>query len=420
MRIITNENKLGQTKNWLGSCILQEAKKANVDIAVAFFSNTQNKLLEAMINNGCYVRLIVRLNYGTSPDALLNALSLKNIQVRFFTSNHFHPKMYIIGNQKVYIGSSNFTDSGMLRNQEINVELDSDDFDFEEINEIFKCYWDQAKVLDKSDIIKFKGILQKNPQGRNDLSIFLKDNIGLVEYTNVSKDKPKTNEWLNYSDQFKRVYQEFLLAFENLKNIYTEHGKRRFENEFPLRIEIDRFLWWIREYHATGDSYSSVTRITNENLLKVKIIPLIDEFIDAQIKGFDEWAEFDYYKLQDNFSDKNKILALNYDELFDALVNVHAFDDRQRYYLGGRSTQKEAFIKDNSLNSIKKLIIHLLFDNDDYIKRIYDCIYNPDYKLKHFGEACVTELYGNMNMDGIPIRNGRIEKSLEWLGFGKV
>lgn len=420
MRIITNENKPGQIKNWIESCILQEAKNASVNIAVAFFSNTQSKLLEKMIENDCYVRMIVRLNYGTSPDDLLKALDLRNTQIRFFTSSHFHPKMYIIGDQKAYIGSSNFTDAGMHRNQEINVEINSEDYDFEELNGIFEEYWSQAKVLDKNSVLKFKEIVNKHPEIRLDASVNLKDSIGIVEYNNVGKEKPKSNDWKYYSDQFKRVYQEFLTAYNTLETIYTEHGKRRFSKEFPIRIEIDRFLWWVRQYKATGDSYSGVPRITNENQLRSRICPLIDEFVEDKIKGFDEWAESDYYNIQEGLASKNIIESLHCDDLFAVLTNVHAFYDRLRYYEGGQKTQKEAFFKDNSLERIKKTIIHLIYDTGDYIARIYDCINNPEYKLKHFGEACVTELYGVMNNDGIPLRNGRTEKSMEWLGFGKI
>ncbi|MCQ2398332.1 MAG: hypothetical protein MJ052_03415 [Sphaerochaetaceae bacterium] len=107
-------------------------------------------------------------------------------------------------------------------------------------------------------------------------------------------------------------------------------------------------------------------------------------------------------------------------ELYEALYHVSSYHDTVRYFSGGRNTQKEAFMSANTLNSVKKLIIHLIYDENDYIRRIYDCCKNPEYKLKHFGDACCTELYGILNNDNIPIRNGRIEKSLEWIGFGRV
>lgn len=421
MRIITNENTtIPGLKNWMESCILQEAVNANVDIAVAFFTNTQSGLLEKLIENGCYVRMVVRLNYGTSPDALFKALSMKNIQIRFFTSRHFHPKMYIIGDRKTYIGSSNFTDAGMHRNQELNVEIDADDYDFEAINDIFEKYWSQARVLDKEALKEFKKIIESNPPGRNDASGFLKSSIGEIEYNNVSKEKRGTNDWQYYSDQFRRVYQEYLNAFATLQRLYAEHGNRKFREDFPLRMEIDRFLWWIREYKAIGESYSKVSRITDEQELRDKLFPLIDEFVDAQIKRLDQWAEADYYVVKEGLSSPAAIKKLDYEELYAILMHVHAFEDRYRYYPGGREVQKEAFMKDNPIESVKKLIIHLVYDDGDYVRRIYDCSKNPSYKLKHFGEACSTELYGILNNDDIPIRNGRTQKSLQWLGFGRV
>lgn len=421
MRLITNDNysPFGG-KNHMESCLLEVAKNRSVDIAVAFFTDTQTNLLRKMIENGCYVRLIVRLNYGTSPDALLKIIDYPNTQIRFFTSKHFHPKMYIVENSKAYIGSSNFTDSGLRRNQEVNVEIDSEEFDFESLYDVFNRYWDEAQVLEKSTIKQFKNIITENPQGRNDASVFLKNTIGESEYKNVSGDKPKTNNWQYYSSEFKRVYQEFLSAFEKLSRIYIEHGKRRFDSSFPIRIEIDRFLWWIREYKAKGESYKGVQREPDENKLRDKILPLIDEFVVATVPYLDRKAEADYYAVRNGFSSIDTLEKLDFEELFETLTHVHAFNDCQRYTLGGRPAQKENFTTKNSLDDVKKLIVHLIYDDGDYIRRIYDCCRNPSYKIAGFGDACVTELYGIMNQDNIPIRNGRIEKSLEWLGFGVV
>ena len=420
MNIISNENMPGK-RNWMHTCLLQEAQNTNVDIAVAFFSDTQDKLLKKMVDNGCSVRMVVRLNYGTNPDALIDALKLKNVNIRFFTSTHFHPKFYLVGNRKAYIGSANFTDSGLHRNQELVMEIDEEDMDFGELHEVFERYWNAANVLDDSIARKFRKIMTDNPKGgREDATVFLKKEIGIADYNNAGRDRPRTSDWSYFSEEFRRIYQLYLVAFGTLKRIYSDYGKLRYPGELPLRIEIDRFLWWVREYKAKGDSYRNVKKITDEKQLINRITPLIDEFVVANVKYLDNGAIEDYLILENKLGSPQIIESLNYDGLYETLWRVHAFRDQVRHCPGGTDAFREQFMQTNAESDVKKTVIHLLFDGGDYIRRIYDCYNNPEYKLKKFGEACTEELYGNLNKDDIPTRNGRTQKSLQFLGFGIV
>jgi hypothetical protein len=45
------------------------------------------------------------------------------------------------------------------------------------------------------------------------------------------------------------------------------------------------------------------------------------------------------------------------------------------------------------------------------------CIFDPQYKLNHFGRSAVQELLGWINAEDLPICNNRTLRSLRWLGF---
>lgn len=53
------------------------------------------------------VRLIVRLDFPTSPTALHKGLLDGNVEVRFFTDATFHPKLHIFGSRSALVGSAN-------------------------------------------------------------------------------------------------------------------------------------------------------------------------------------------------------------------------------------------------------------------------------------------------------------------------
>lgn len=55
--------------------------------------------------------------------SLINLLNKQNIQVRLGSNRFNHSKCYILGNNSVFIGSSNFTAGGMTRNYELNAGL---------------------------------------------------------------------------------------------------------------------------------------------------------------------------------------------------------------------------------------------------------------------------------------------------------
>jgi len=411
MRIITNSNK---PNDRMFKLISEQGKNTQVLIASAFFN--ESKMALEMVNNNCTIMLIVRLDYGTDPEALREILGNKNIDIRFFTGKYFHPKFYIFGNNTAYLGSSNFTHSGMQTNNEVNIEFDSEEPVFEELKSVFWDYWNQAEVLTKEKLDKFADVVAncKNPEPFR--SIMAK--VGTYEYNNVGRTEISGKQKEKYVSNFRKSYQRYISCFNILKDIYESSKVRRYPN-VPLRIEVDRFLWWIREVYAAGENYRGVPEKDIASIKK-EIIPYIKEFENVKNDYLDTSASTRFFSVSNGFKSKEMIEKMSFDEIFDILAEVYAFHDSLRFYSGGLATLKETFKNENELDKIKKTIIYLLFGKNEYEERIFDCCYDERYKLKCFGDHCLKELYGLVNSNDIPICNGRTLKSMEWLGFGKL
>lgn len=417
MRIIANRKDL-ETNDRFGENLKQACKGRNVNIAVAFFTN--DNFIDDLLSSGSKIQMIVRLNRGTSSYALRKIFDKENISIRYFPDPMFHPKLYIVEHSCAFVGSSNLTLPALGSNAEINISLDyeEDEAAYNELSGIFQNYWEQAVPLDKNAINKLEALEKKYPTQKEDYPEYQKE-LGGASFDNKDTGKRK-NQKRSYIESFKREYQEYLAAYRKLSRMYSSTSERKWpENEVPLRIEIDRFLWWIREFKCPGpEGWVNNEEYPDEKIQKL-VIDNKAEYVTCENEYLDSIAK-NYKMVADGLASPTIINGLNEDELFGILNNVHAFHDTFRFQSGGLSKLKEVFFKDNSLDKIKSTIIYLIFsDKPSYEERIFNCV-KGEYKLAHFGDPCVKELYGYVNDDNIPICNGRTIKSMEWLGFGKL
>lgn len=409
MLLITNRNNTKRSDRF--EYYLREACKNNkVKIAVAFFTDT--KIIDYMLENGCEIELIVRLNDGTSPSALSKVYNKKGLAIKYYSSRYFHPKLYLIPNKCAFIGSSNLTDCALNKNNEVNLKVDyeNDEQLFTELEELFSDYWQNAAVLDNTALSKFENVMKNRPVGYRDFS----SEIGLVEFNNVKDEnkKDKKNEFIN---EFKIDYLNYVNAFNKLKDIYSITPERRW-SDLPLRVEVDRFLWWIGETQYKGSEWNINKKYQDEKIKQI-VLKLKPDFLLSDNKWLVEQACENYNLLNNGFETKEKLNALNKDDLFTLLSNVYSFHDSLRYHKDGLETLKFEFFEANNLEDIKKTISHLLFDKEPFYERLYDCIHGQ-YKLDLFGQSSVKELFGYVNKEDYPIYNGRIRRSMSYLGFG--
>ena len=421
MRVFANRNDLGYNDR-LEYELQNVCKNQVVNISVAFFSNSH--IILKLLEQGCIIKLLVRLNDGTSYDELRKIIGKDNIQIKFYTKETFHPKLYIVGDYSLYLGSANCTNAGLKTNTEISMRLDYEDNPdvFMELQEIFDDYWIHAQPLQSKDIDDFEKIMREKPGDYYGYSSNVIKAIGEFGYANVTQlsDNKKTKEeheqekLLQFIGDTKREYLSFVDAFRKLEKYYSSTPERRWKDA-PLRIEIDRFLWWIGETQYKKDEWKINTLYHSE-----KIQALVDELKVQFLKDDNKWLVLNgvsnFYELNTGMGTPNKLNSLSEDDLFELLCNIYSFHDSSQYH-GGIEDLKKDFFSQNTIKEIKQSLNYLLFGTDDYIERLYHCM-KGKYRLKSFGPHSVKELYGYINTENNPTYNGRIQKSLSWLGFG--
>lgn len=387
-----------------------------ISIASPFFSYSE--LVEEVLHGGRNVRLIVVLGPATSPVHLQRLINRANIHIRYFTSSAFHSKLYIFGDKTALVGSANLTQSGMNSNREICVEIPREDESFDNLVLLFQSYWSQAEALDADTLQKYSKLYETYGQKKESaLEEKIKSQFGeIVPAEGIVVGKKKPSKEKVFLSDYKRTYQEFLSAFNEVQELYITDGRRQQpENIVPLRIEVDQFFSFVRETFTKGDSYRDEP-IRSVDDRKSFVKARLDNWFSQRWKYLDEKIPIHIPRLQ-HLASAESIESASLEAILDALDVCHSFHDRLRFYPGGHETHVEEFRKVNDAKQVKRVITYLLHGKDDYITRMGNCIFAPEYKLNQFGRSAAQELLGWVNKENIPICNSRTVKALRYLGY---
>ena len=391
-------------------------------LASPFFSTYAP--IQTLTAQGCKVRLLVRLCSITPPPVVRQALNDPNVTMRYYTSRHFHAKLYIIDDVAL-VGSANLTNSGLMTNREVSIVLRKDrDPGFEALPSLFNLFWDYADTMtpdvcsEYEQAYKMIGKAQEDAQFQAHLEKFVPP--ASPPSAKVGSDRVSARR--SFIQGLRRKYDEQLIpAFYEVKAAFAEVGKRRpeFEGSDP-EIELGRFLGWLRIARAPGEAWL-LAELLDGTQRKQRIVHFVEDWHSVEDMAVGDMFLGDsevenIARLRATFASPEEIEKLKYDELFDSLSCVHAFYDRLRFVAGGLPGLRIEFGQKNSLSAIKSTITYLLHGQGTALERAYDCIYDEKRRLSGFGEACVMELLGWMDNDRPPI-NGRTIKALRFLGF---
>ncbi|MBE2245616.1 MAG: NgoFVII family restriction endonuclease [Candidatus Competibacteraceae bacterium] len=394
-------------------------KANNINIAVAFLTDTS--VLENLSKQGCKVRIVVRLGFPTSPNALESLLKISNIEARFFSDSSFHPKLYIFGSSGALVGSANLTHSAMTTNQEIMVHIDTEDDIFTELVDLFSEYWKESKVLTPQTVKDYKTIYDRFKSLSSDaykLEEEVHEKIGNIVSSNIVRDKTKQSKENIFIEDYRKTYQESVSAFNTIRQVYEKVGKRKIsETSIPLRLEIDSFISFVRDIHAKKESWKNEPIVSGDPQ-NIKIMKLVKEWHQTPWPYFEKIIVNETYpRLKTVFASEKSISEASPDKIFEALCTLHSFHDRLRFYPGGLDTLKQEFLGKNDIDKIKKSLTYLVYGNTEIIERMANLIFKSEYKLNVFGQSNIQELIGWENKEGLPVINGRTTKILRYFGF---
>lgn len=380
--------------------------------------------IRTLTAQGCKVRLLVRLCSITRPDVLRMALADPLVTVRYYTSRSFHAKLYIIDDMAL-VGSANLTDAGLMTNREVSVVLKRDrDPGFDALPSLFNIFWEYADVFTPELCTRYEEAFRRigKPQEEEQFQKYLETLVPASTPPSAKVGSELVSKHRSFLQGLRRKYDEQLIpAFAEVAQIFAELGQRRpeFVDGDP-EIELGRFLGWLRIAKAPGDNWSQ-SSLAEAPERRQRITHFLYKWHDVADTTagdmFDADKEVDnILRLRAAFASPQSIDQLSYDELFDALISVHAFYDRLRFVSGGLPGLRADFAQRNTLGAIKDTLSYLLHGQGTALERAYDTIYDEKRRLGGFGEACAMELLGWMD-NGRPPINGRTVKALRFLGF---
>jgi HKD family nuclease len=415
--LFTNDS---ERRDFIRDAILQAADGVEeIYVASAFFTNAD--VVEELAREAKVIRIVVRLQFPTDPDALAAVLKLGSVQVRYFSHPSFHPKLYLFGDRMALVGSANLTRAALFSNQEIVVTIDPVDPRFGALQQLFNEYWDFARVLTPEAVDQYRRIHSKHARlGREieQLNREIEEAIGGHAFPNINRGAVKERHDNIYLESYRRTYQETTGAFGLLRAAYTTLGVRKIPAEtYPLRLEIDLLINHVRDEYALGDRWQTAPVGWNEER-KDHFLSIARAWHARPWKAFEvEVIEKLYPRLRAAFASREHLLATDDDTLFAALSGVHSFRERLRFHEGGLPGLRRFFFEHNESLRIRTSLAHLIFGTGEVITRMAELIFDRRYKLRGFGQANVQELVGWSNREELPSINGRTTKILRYFGF---
>ena len=394
--------------------VLKDSSLCDQDIfiAVAFFTDAET--VEYLCNQNNKINMVVRLGYPTSVNALKKLLKNQNVNIRFYTSSKFHPKLYIFTDFAL-VGSANLTQMALRINQEIVMKIDSVSPDFDDLQSIFSSYWAAAEPLSEKYIEKYAAFLKKYPHPNEDsLDWKVKDEVGDFEYRNITTTKKDTRtQTEKATSAFRKNYQDCRQAIMDLQKKYDATKIRKGNPDLlPVKLELDAFMSWVKDKKAPEDKW--LDQIAPESR------DLVLNGYFQEWRGADDrivpWSQDSFQKISALFKSEYSLRSASYATIMDSLIGLYSFHSRQRFFKGGLNTLIDTFTTRNTEQKVKDTFSYLFFTKGDVIDKMYSAIYDNQYRLEQFSRSGVQELVGWVDKDLVVV-NGRTTKVLHFLGY---
>jgi hypothetical protein len=388
-------------------------------LAAPYFTDADRVLAAAA--GGRQVRLIVGLNTATSPYELARLRGVPGIAVRYFTSR-FHAKVYIFG-EEALLGSANLTDSGMTANREAVICLDGieDSGAVEELKALFVELWDSAAVLTDEKLAAFTASWKRVHGQAAAADAQIEASVGASQPKNVSVASHKTSRERLFLEELRRlVYEQYRPAFAEVETVLVENGLRRPELAGAgVANETNRFLNWLR-----------LTRIHGEAAWREAPLRGPDERRTLVLSAGESWRDTDDSRVPDDyldwlvrvqavFGDPGQLAAADREAITAGLMSLHAFTEQYRFTSGGSVNLPREFWQRNRGDEalVRSSIGHLVHGPGDFVERLHDVLYDPAYKIALLGRFTALELFGTIRPELCPPMNGRMAKTLRFIGF---
>lgn len=211
----------------IGKSIEESLSKAvEAYIGVALVKDYSFKILDKA-KKKCQVKMMVGVNLPTPVDVLKDLRKRYSSNVRIYQGDFFHPKVYLFRMKDnsliAYVGSANFTDSGLNSNIELSVAV-TDQNTCKQILDWFNELFDKSDPITDNFLVKYRDYSMK--------------------WTKMKKEQEKdfnsvTEELDTFKEQIAKMEKE--LTKKRNKKDYPDICKSRAKDIEDIREAIDYY-----------------------------------------------------------------------------------------------------------------------------------------------------------------------------------
>ena len=398
-KLIVNQNKYTVQAE-----LSRLADKADtIYIAVAFFS--ESELIKKWSERSKKISLIISLRPPTSYYALKDIQTSLNTQI-YFLGAEFHSKFWIFyKGQKFFaavLGSSNFTNGGLVKNTEANLLIEDKDILANLHTHFTEELLEGAANLEPEDLRKYKKTYDEYVKNRSVTEKRVKEFLKRLAKRRRSKRIKPCKE--------ARRYFEFWRLVDNVREILKPYCDKYFPGK-PYYFVLDHFWHWVKAvwYKETGRKLHPGERTR-------RIPQLFKQYYKWQTSEEDD--DNPEYMVNQSKRVFQRYLSLRN---IDKLTMTQALEVYRGLHSSGMRIKRfdadTLFKKTNNVGRIRKSLKYLLYSGDDMDVRIHNLLNDYDYKINELGKSGVQEINGWMHPDKYPIRNAKADKALEIIGF---
>lgn len=356
-----------------------------------------------------------------------------------------HAKVIWWEGEGVYIGSANLTDRAWMKNYEAGVFLSDAEMKHQALDAELEIFFDELRSRSHplSDEIynSQKQLYEKRQKFMRELSRvqsdFEKADHLTANATNPIVVNPAKADTRRY-DRFVREWNETLQHMRDVAARVSDPAVRPvwIRSDVPPGVQADQFLhayYYLQVRDGLRHPYEE-EHVRNRSDPEAALKPLLTWWHDSDFDysheqtTIDEWAPI----IRKAFA-KERVLRLDVDEWVEAASCVHAIRDHatkmENTLLSLPPTQQnheekiEAFCRwlwtqrSKGGHSCLELIDFVVWGPGDITRRLWEGVWNPDWRLPHVAISTLGEIVGWANPDLYPPRNMRTSKSLRALGY---
>lgn len=430
---------------------------SKISAAVAF---TQDGLLiDACIKNKIELEWWGLFNSKISTRMELVKKAIVSQYITFYPfAEYFHPKVIHFHGYGIYIGSHNMTGSAMYKNVEAGVFIEDDSITPEQRSEIegFFSYLRNnsmhATIEDVKRIDEYLGSTaidrDKQDEAQAELDDLFEEQFkhlfilkpGVTDFGTKVGDVEKKRK-LNFMQEWRSAQNKLAIVQERIVNKCSQ--PTWVDRNANSTILTDQLLhaYYFSYLLKGSDERSSMDMVKNEYFknrhdperavdaaiswwekletapssedVHINIWSLSNQRILGELRRRDLSEGEVLTVMRQNHAARNHARQIE-NAVFKKPADFRAdIDHRVRLYVSWLMRQRTA--KGLTINETLK---YLLFeDSVDVEERVYECVYNPKYRLEHFGKSIVGETIGWGRPEITHLRNDRVNKALRCLGY---